>query len=196
MLKAPFAPLMAQLTDRAGMMVSPKAAQALGDNFGTAPVCAGPYKFVERVAQDRIVVEHFADYWDKGKVHIDRIVYRPIQDSTVRLANLQSGDLDLIERLLATDVEEVQERQPPAARDRHRARLPGHHLNVGNGEKANNPLGKNPRCARPSSSRSTATPSTRWCSTAEGRQPVGQPGEPVPPAKYPTPKRDVARPRR
>ncbi|MFZ5540686.1 MAG: ABC transporter substrate-binding protein, partial [Pseudomonadota bacterium] len=83
LLKAPFAPLIAQLTDRAGMMVSPKAAKALGDKFGTAPVCAGPYRFVERVPQDRIVVERFADYWDKGRVHIDRIVYRPIQDSTV-----------------------------------------------------------------------------------------------------------------
>jgi peptide/nickel transport system substrate-binding protein len=70
------------------MMVSPKAAAALGDKFGNAPVCAGPYKFTERVAQDRIVLDRFPDYWDKGRVSIDRIVYRPIQDSTVRLANL------------------------------------------------------------------------------------------------------------
>jgi peptide/nickel transport system substrate-binding protein len=48
-LKAPFSPLLAQLTDRAGMMVSPKAAEAAGDKFGLKPVCAGPYKFVERV---------------------------------------------------------------------------------------------------------------------------------------------------
>src|SRR5262249_52984945 len=47
-LKTPFAPLIAQLTDRAGMMVSPKAARAAGDRFGLHPVCAGPYKFVER----------------------------------------------------------------------------------------------------------------------------------------------------
>src|SRR5450755_3327464 len=89
MLKTPYSPLIAQLTDRAGMMVSPKAAKAAGDKFGLHPVCAGPYKFVERVAQDRIVVERFADYWDKARVHIDRVVYQPIQDSTVRLANLK-----------------------------------------------------------------------------------------------------------
>jgi peptide/nickel transport system substrate-binding protein len=41
-LSAPFAPLLAQLTDRAGMMVSPKAAQAAGDKFGSNPVCSGP----------------------------------------------------------------------------------------------------------------------------------------------------------
>ena len=55
-LKQPFSPLLSQLTDRAGMMVSPKAAEAAGDKFGLHPVCAGPYKFVERIQQDRIVV--------------------------------------------------------------------------------------------------------------------------------------------
>src|SRR5262245_3597396 len=97
-LKTPFSPLIAQLTDRAGMMVSPKAAKAEGDKFGLKPVCAGPYKFVERVQQDRIVFEKFQDYWNKENVHVDRIVYLPIVDSTVRLANLKSGALDLTER--------------------------------------------------------------------------------------------------
>src|SRR5438105_4049004 len=77
------------------------------DKFGLKPVCAGPYKFVERVQQDRIVVEKFADYWEKGRLHIDRITYLPIVDSTVRLANLRSGGLDLLERLNATDMAAV-----------------------------------------------------------------------------------------
>jgi peptide/nickel transport system substrate-binding protein len=106
-LNKPFAPLIAQLTDRAGMMVSPKAAREEGDKFGQHPVCAGPYKFVERVAQDRIVFEKFADYWNKDNVFIDRVVFLPIVDATVRLANLKSGGLDLIERVLATDIKDV-----------------------------------------------------------------------------------------
>src|SRR5256885_5233835 len=106
-LKTPFSPLIAQLTDRAGMMVSPKAAKEAGDKFGLKPVCAGPYKFVERVQQDRIVVEKFADYWNKDNVFIDRVVFLPIVDATVRLANLKSGGLDLIERVLATDIKDV-----------------------------------------------------------------------------------------
>jgi peptide/nickel transport system substrate-binding protein len=107
-LKTPFSPLIAQLTDRAGMMVSPRAAKEEGDKFGLHPVCAGPYKFVERVQQDRMVFEKFADYWNKDNVFIDRVVFLPIVDATVRLANLKSGGLDLIERLLATDIKTVQ----------------------------------------------------------------------------------------
>jgi len=106
-LDKPFAPLIAQLTDRAGMMVSPKAAQAAGDKFGTAPVCTGPFKFVERVAQDRIVVERFDGYWNKANVHLQKIVYQPIPDNSVRLANLKAGQLDFIERVAATDLAEV-----------------------------------------------------------------------------------------
>src|SRR6266487_2255776 len=106
-LKTPFSPLIAQLTDRAGMMVSPKAAKEAGDKFGLHPVCAGPYKFVERVQQDRMVFEKFADYWNKDNIFIDRVVFLPIVDATVRLANLKSGGLDLIERLLATDIKDV-----------------------------------------------------------------------------------------
>src|SRR5437667_1083740 len=106
-LKAPFSPLISQLADRAGMMLSPKAAKAAGDKFGLHPVCAGPYKFVERVQQDRMVFEKFADYWNKDNVFIDKIVFLPIVDATVRLANLKSGGLDLIERVLATDIKDV-----------------------------------------------------------------------------------------
>src|ERR1700680_3284882 len=106
-LKTPFSPLIAQLTDRAGMMVAPKAAKEAGDKFGQHPVCAGPYKFVERVQQDRMVFEKFPDYWNKDHVFIDRVVYLPIVDATVRLANLKSGGLDLIERVLATDIKDV-----------------------------------------------------------------------------------------
>jgi peptide/nickel transport system substrate-binding protein len=106
-LSQPSVPLLATLTDRAGMMVSPKAARALGDRFGTRPVCAGPFRFVERVAQGRIVLERFADHWDKGAIHVDRVEFLPITDSTARLASLRSGDLQMIERVSPTDLAEI-----------------------------------------------------------------------------------------
>jgi peptide/nickel transport system substrate-binding protein len=108
-LAEPLTPLIAALTDRAGMMVSPKAAKELGDKFGTKPVCAGPYRFVERVAQGKIVLEKFAGYWDKANVHVDRVEFVPITDSTARLASLRSGDLQMIERVSPTDLAQIRE---------------------------------------------------------------------------------------
>jgi peptide/nickel transport system substrate-binding protein len=138
-LKAPFSPLIAQLTDRAGMMVSPKAAKEQGDKFGLHPVCAGPYKFVERVQQDRIVFDRFADYWNKDNVFIDRVVFLPIVDATVRLANLKSGGLDLLERLLATDIKAVQADPKLKLSTAIELGYQGVTLNIGN-DKAKGPL--------------------------------------------------------
>jgi peptide/nickel transport system substrate-binding protein len=108
-LSQPLVPLLAALTDRAGMMVSPKAARALGDKLGTQPVCAGPYRFVQRVAQGKIAVERVADYWDSASFHVDRIEFVPITDSTARLASLRSGDLHMIERVSPTDLAQLRE---------------------------------------------------------------------------------------
>ncbi|MBI1846199.1 MAG: ABC transporter substrate-binding protein [Candidatus Rokubacteria bacterium] len=102
-LKAPFAPLLAQLTDRAGMPVSPAAVHKLGDKFGTAPVCVGPWQFAERVPQDRIVVERSPHYFDPGSAKFDKVIFRIIPDDNVRLANLKSGDIDLMHQVGPTD---------------------------------------------------------------------------------------------
>src|SRR5580658_911016 len=106
-LATPFAPLLAQLADRAGMIVSPKAAEAAGDKFAAHPVCAGPFKFTERVAQGRIVLDRFARYWNKDEIHLDRVIFLPIPDAAVRLADLRSGSVDLVERLSPSDLAEL-----------------------------------------------------------------------------------------
>ena len=107
-LKAPASQLLAQLTDRAGIMISPKATEAAGDKFGLHPVCAGPFSFDSRVAQDRIVLKRFPGYWDAKDIHFDEVVYRRMPNSSVRLANLQAGALDLVEYIVPTDVPAVQ----------------------------------------------------------------------------------------
>ncbi len=107
-LKQPSVPLLAALSDRAGMMVSPTAAEKLGADFTNDPVCSGPYKFVEHVAQDRVVLEKFADYWNADQYHFDKLTYRGMPDSSVRLLNLRSGQIDFMERLSPTDVATVE----------------------------------------------------------------------------------------
>jgi peptide/nickel transport system substrate-binding protein len=145
-LKNPFSPLIAQLTDRAGMILSPKAIKESGDRFGLKPVCAGPFKFVERVQQDRIVVEKFPEYWNATNVHVDRVVFRPIVESTVRLANLKSGSLDLIERALATDLKEIKADPKLKVATQIEIGYQGLTLNVGNGDAGKNgPFGKDAR---------------------------------------------------
>ena len=144
-LAEPYAPLLGVLSDRSGMMMSPKAIASMGGNIANNPVCSGPFRFVERVAQQRIVFDRFDKYWDAKAVHFDRVIYTPTPDSTIRLANLQAGAFDVIERVSPTDTK--------AVRSNSRLKLIestalGYNLvsiNVGNTKEAETPLGRDSR---------------------------------------------------
>jgi peptide/nickel transport system substrate-binding protein len=104
-LKQPFAPLTAQLADRSGMVMSPTALTSEGATFGTHPVCVGPFKFSERIAQDHITVVKDPNYYDASHVYLDKIVYKIIADPTTRFNNLKSGDAQIEDAVAATDVD-------------------------------------------------------------------------------------------
>jgi peptide/nickel transport system substrate-binding protein len=194
-LKTPYSPLIAQFTDRAGMMVSPKAVKEAGDKFGLHPVCAGPYKFVERVQQDRIVFEKFKDYWNKNNVHIDRVIFLPIVDSTVRLANLKSGALDLIERVLATDIKDVRGDNTLKLATALELGYQGLDINVDNGAQAKNPLGQSAKVRQALSLAIDREALNQVVFNGEfkpGNQWVS-PENPYYQQAYPVPKRDVAK---
>ena len=141
-LRQRYAPLLAVLSDRAGMMLSP-AAFADG-NSPEIPVCAGPFKVTERVPQDRIVLDRFDGYWNAPSIHLDRIVYRPIHDSTVRLVNLQAGQLDLLEELSPSDVAAVKANPRLVFGTATSLGYEAISINVGNGAGAQTPLGRSP----------------------------------------------------
>ncbi|WP_207540153.1 ABC transporter substrate-binding protein [Sabulicella rubraurantiaca] len=144
-LRQPSAAFLSQLTDRAGMIISPKAAEAAGRNFGNRPVCAGPYRFVERLAQDRIVLERFPEYWNAQAIHIPRITFLPIPDSTVRLANLQSGALEIVQTIDPDDVAAVRRNSRLRVSVSDELGYQSITFNIGNGARAQTPIGQDAR---------------------------------------------------
>ena len=101
-----YAPLTSQLADRAGMVMSPKALNELGDKFATNPVCVGPFMFKERVVGDHITLVRSPYYRDKNKVHLDQIVIRIINDPAARAASLRSHDID-VAPIASTELQSV-----------------------------------------------------------------------------------------
>lgn len=144
-LREPSAAFLSQLTDRAGMVVSPRAAEAAGRNFGLRPICAGPYRLTERVAQDRIVVDRFAEYWNATAITIPRITYLPIPDSTVRLANLQAGALEMVQTIDPDDVAAVRRNTRLRVSISDELGYQSIQFNIGNGARAQTPLGQDAR---------------------------------------------------
>jgi peptide/nickel transport system substrate-binding protein len=96
-LSAPYAPLPLVLTNRAGMIVSPTALKLLGPDFAAKAVGAGPWKLSHWTKNSELVLEKFPGYWQGPTQPFDRLLFRPLPDETVRLANLRSGTLQLID---------------------------------------------------------------------------------------------------
>lgn len=81
-------------------VVSRRAAEAEGRDFEKRPVGTGPFKFVERVPNDRVVLSANREYWLKRPL-VDRIVFRPIPEAATATAALLSGGVDLIQSVTA-----------------------------------------------------------------------------------------------
>ncbi len=111
-LKKPFAPLLANLTDRAGMMLSPAAVQKIGAaNLGNGPANAGsgPFMFSEWVKGDHLTIKRNPHYWMKDSQgnalpYLQSIRYRPITNESVMFSNLETGNINAAEVLGPNDV--------------------------------------------------------------------------------------------
>lgn len=109
-LSKPFGPLLAALTDRAGMMLSPKAI-ASGEDLANAPKNAGsgPFEFVEWVKGDHLTLQRNPNYWDKASSgaslpYLDKVIYHPITNESVMYTNLQTNTIQVASILGPNDV--------------------------------------------------------------------------------------------
>ena len=94
-LKQPFAPFLFRLAHSAGAIVSPAAHQKWGKDLTLHPVGTGPFKFVEWVKGDRVVLERNDGYWG-GRPHLDRVLVKTVREDSARVLMLEAGDADLI----------------------------------------------------------------------------------------------------
>ena len=107
-LKAPQGPFLANLAMFVFDLVSPKAVEKWGTEFGKHPVGAGPFKFVEWKVGQEVILEPNTDYWDKANMpKIQRLVIRNIKDNSQRLAALKAGEIQGFEGLNPDDVKVV-----------------------------------------------------------------------------------------
>lgn len=103
-LSSPNAPLTSVLANREGMILSPAQLEKLGDDFGTDPVCVGPFSFDSRPSADRIELKKSEFYYDKDKVNLDAVTFVTITQPNVRSTNLLSGDVDVANDVGSSDV--------------------------------------------------------------------------------------------
>ncbi|RLB94327.1 MAG: ABC transporter substrate-binding protein [Deltaproteobacteria bacterium] len=96
--KMPYAPLINNLALWLCPILSPKAMAEYKDQIGMHPVGTGPFKFVEWVKDDHIILVRNEDYWGR-KPKLKKIVIKSIPEPSTRLMALQSGAIDIADDL-------------------------------------------------------------------------------------------------
>lgn len=94
-LSEAFAPFLSNLAYPTGLIVSPAAVEKHGKEYGRSPSGTGPFKFVEWLSNQRVVVERNPDYWD-GAAKLQAVVFRPITDANTRVAEMMAGGIDVM----------------------------------------------------------------------------------------------------
>ena len=87
--------------------ITPKS---MGTDLAKAnPIGSGPFKFVEWVPNDRIVIERNTSYWDQARMpKIDRIVFKPVTEMQTRISQLLAGNADMVYDFALLEVPRLQ----------------------------------------------------------------------------------------
>ena len=99
-------PLLLRVIAEYWAMIPPRYYQQMGENgFLNHPVGTGPFVFKEWKKGDRIIFEANPDYWETGYPKVKELIFRPIPESTTRMAAIQTGEVDLVTRLSSEEAE-------------------------------------------------------------------------------------------
>lgn len=94
-------------------IVPPKYVAEVGNNtFATKPVGTGPYKFVEFIPDQHVILESNKNYW-RGTPSVEKVTWRAIPDGTARVTALLTGEVDIIENV-PVDIAPMVQQSPDA----------------------------------------------------------------------------------
>jgi peptide/nickel transport system substrate-binding protein len=102
---APYPVLLNRLADED--MMSKKYSTEKGDAFlAKNPMGTGPYKFVKWVKDEQIELVANDQYW-RGAPNIKHVIFKPVAEAQTRIAQLQSGQADIIVNIPANQTDAV-----------------------------------------------------------------------------------------
>lgn len=107
-LKSPDYSFFSSLSHHWAAIVSKKAVEAAGENYGMKPVGTGPFKFVSWQKGNKYVLERFDGYWGT-KAKVKRVEVRSIPEPTSRTIELESGGADVAYPIITNDIKRVSE---------------------------------------------------------------------------------------
>lgn len=102
--------LLTKLAGYGAVIVPPTYVQENSDDvFNNNPVGTGPFKMVEYKRDQEIVLEKNESYWKDGLPKLDKVTFKIIPEASTRLAELQTGNIDIMKRVEVAQAETVKD---------------------------------------------------------------------------------------
>jgi peptide/nickel transport system substrate-binding protein len=113
-------------------VLSPTQLARLGGDFGSDPVCVGPFMFDHRVIGDNVTVIKSPYYYDQKDVYLDKIVYKPLPDVPTATAALKAGDIQALDQVSTTELAGVRQMPTLGVLQAYQLGWGGLLVNIGN----------------------------------------------------------------
>jgi peptide/nickel transport system substrate-binding protein len=102
--------LITKLAGYGAVIIPPKYYQEKGDEyFNSHPVGTGPFEMISYEPDSKVVLEKNENYWKEGLPKLDQVTFRFIPESSTRLAELQTGAIDIMKKVEVSQVQTAQE---------------------------------------------------------------------------------------
>ncbi|WP_115862515.1 ABC transporter substrate-binding protein [Halorussus litoreus] len=88
--------------------LSETAMNEYGDDYNQNPVGTGPFELTSWDSGNKAVLEKYDDYWKEGEPNIDRIEFRILPEDSSKVAQLEAGSIDLLDRMPAQFTDRVE----------------------------------------------------------------------------------------
>jgi peptide/nickel transport system substrate-binding protein len=109
-LNYPYPALLADLADRAGMMISPAASQKFGADYGRNPVGTGAFGLKQWTQGTSITLARNPDYWRKGEPYLDGVVFRTVPTAILGLQRIAIGEVDMMANIGPAEAKQIDQR--------------------------------------------------------------------------------------
>lgn len=106
LLDKPSAPFLLNLAMPSNAIISPTAMKKYDQDFFKRPVGTGPFRMAEWIPNERVVLEANTGWWG-GRPYLDRVVYKPVPENSVRLLELEKGSIDAMHGINPDDADRI-----------------------------------------------------------------------------------------
>ncbi|MDO3413022.1 ABC transporter substrate-binding protein [Saccharibacillus sp. CPCC 101409] len=108
-LEEPYTPFLSEMSNFSNGIIPDDFGGKTEEEFFKKPVGTGPFTVESWDPAGDLTFAKNTNYWQEGKPHIDKLVYKLVEDDSQALNQLKAGEVDAIESLALQNADELKQ---------------------------------------------------------------------------------------